>query len=136
MPVEAQQRTSVGFKDVSMSFQKNPLTNDLIVQKDANAIAQSVKNLVLTDPGERFFNPDLGTGISQSLFENIDVISASQIQVYVENTIRNYEPRVRLQEVVILPNYNDGLFNVTVKYEIVGVDIPTQALAFPLVKTR
>ena len=119
-----------------MSFQKNPLTNDLIVQKDANAIAQSVRNLVLTDPGERFFNPDLGTGISQSLFENIDVISASQIQVYVENTIRNYEPRVRLQEVVILPDYSNGLFNVTVKYEIVGVDIPTQALAFPLVKTR
>ena len=119
-----------------MSFQKNPLTNDLIVQKDANAIAQSVKNLVLTDPGERFFNPDLGTGISQSLFENIDVISASQIQVYVENTIRNYEPRVRLQEVVILPDYSNGLFNVTVKYEIVGVDIPVQALAFPLVKTR
>jgi len=136
MPVEVQQRTSVGFKDISMSFQKNPLTNDLIVQKDANAIAQSVRNLVLTDPGERFFNPDLGTGISQSLFENIDVISASQIQVYVENTIRNYEPRVRLQEVVILPDYSNGLFNVTVKYEIVGVDIPTQALAFPLVKTR
>ena len=136
MPVEVQQRTSVGFKDISMSFQKNPLTNDLIVQKDANAIAQSVKNLVLTDPGERFFNPDLGTGISQSLFDNIDVISASQIQVYVENTIRNYEPRVKLEEVVISPDYNNGLFNVTVKYEIVGVDIPVQALAFPLVKTR
>jgi phage baseplate assembly protein W len=136
MPVEVQQRTSVGFKDLSMSFQKNPLSNDLIVLNHANAIAQAVKNLVLTDPGERFFNPDLGTGISESLFENVDVISASQIQVYVENTIRNYEPRVRLEEVVIVPDFDSGLFNVTVKYEIVGVDIPIQALAFPLVKTR
>jgi len=136
MPVEVQQRTSVGFKDLSMSFQKNPLSNDLIVLNHANAIAQAVKNLVLTDPGERFFNPDLGTGISESLFENVDVISASQIQVYVENTIRNYEPRVKLEEVVIVPDFDSGLFNVTVKYEIVGVDIPIQALAFPLVKTR
>jgi len=136
MPVEVQQRTSVGFKDISMSFQKNPLTNDLIVQLNANAIAQSIKNLVLTDPGERFFNPDLGTGISQTLFENIDIISASQVQVYVENTIRNYEPRVRLEEVIIVPDYDGSLFNVTMKYEIVGVDIPVQALAFPLVKTR
>lgn len=136
MPVEIQQRTSLGFKDLSMSFQKNPLTNDLIALNHANAIAQSVKNLVLTDPGERFFNPDLGTGLSESLFENIDIISASQVQVYVETTIQNYEPRVRLQEVIIVPDFDNGIFNATVKYEIVGIDVPQQALAFPLVKTR
>ena len=67
MPLE---RVSQGFKDISMSFQTNPLTKDLIAMKNENAIARSVKNIVFTNPGEKFFKPKFGSSISNSLFEN------------------------------------------------------------------
>jgi phage baseplate assembly protein W len=136
MPVEVTQRTSRGFKDISMSFQENPLTNDLIPLKNENAIAQSIKNLILTSPGERFFNPDLGSGIFESLFDNIDFISATQIQSSAENTINTYEPRVRLIEVKVDPRPDDNAFDMTVNYEIVGINAPAQSLSFPLTKIR
>ena len=136
MPVEVQTLKSVGFKDISMSFQDNPLTNDLIALKNEKAIAQAVKNLVLTDPGERFYRPDLGTGLSQSLFDLIDTISAAQVASYVENTIRNYEPRVNLTKVNVTPDFELNGFYATIEYTIVGIEPTTQALSFPLVKTR
>lgn len=136
MPVEVQTLKSVGFKDISMSFQDNPLTNDLIALKNEKAIAQAVKNLVLTDPGERFYRPDLGTGLSQSLFDLIDNISAAQVASYVENTIRNYEPRVNLTNVTVQPDSELNGFNATIEYTIVGIDPTPQELSLPLVKTR
>jgi len=136
MPVEVQKRVSLGFKDINMSFKKNPLTNDLIVMKNDNAIAQAVKNLVLTGRGERLFNPDLGSGLAQALFENIDVVSASQIQSEIDSLLRNYEPRINLTEVKVDPDFENNAFNVTVEYEIIGIDVPIQVLRFPLTKTR
>lgn len=136
MPVEVAQRTSIGFKDISMSFQENPLTNDLIPLKNENAIAQSIKNLVLTTPGERLFNPELGSGIYESLFDQIDIISATQIKTSAENTINTYEPRVRLIEVTVSPRPDDNAFDMTVNYQIIGIDAPIQSLSFPLTKTR
>ena len=136
MPVEVQKRVSLGFKDINMSFKKNPLTNDLIVMKNDNAIAQAVKNLVLTGRGERLFNPDLGSGLAQALFENIDLVSASQIQSEIDSLLRNYEPRINLTEVKVDPDFENNAFNVTVEYEIIGIDVPIQVLRFPLTKTR
>ena len=136
MPVEVQKRVSLGFKDINMSFKKNPLTNDLIVMKNDNAIAQAVKNLVLTGRGERLFNPDLGSGLAQALFENIDVVSASQIQSEIDSLLRNYEPRINLTEVKVDPDFENNAFNVTVEYEIIGIYVPIQVLRFPLTKTR
>jgi phage baseplate assembly protein W len=136
MPVEVQKRISLGFKDINMSFKKNPLTNDFIVIKNDNAIAQAVKNLVLTGRGERLFNPDLGSGLAQALFENIDVVSASQIQSEIDSLLRNYEPRINLTEVKVDPDFENNAFNVTVEYEIIGIDVPIQVLRFPLTKTR
>ena len=134
MPVEVQKRISLGFKDINMSFKKNPLTNDFIVIKNDNAIAQAVKNLVLTGRGERLFNPDLGSGLAQALFENIDVVSASQIQSEIDSLLRNYEPRINLTEVKVDPDFENNAFNVTVEYEIIGIDVPIQVLRFPLTK--
>lgn len=90
MPLE---RVSKGFKDVSASFLVSALNYDLISLKNENAIARSLRNLVLTLPGERFFNENLGSNVSKSLFENIDSISASIIQSEIENTIKNYESK-------------------------------------------
>ena len=133
MPVE---RVSKGFKDLSMSFQVSPLNYDLIALKNESAIARSIRNLVLTYPGERFFNENLGSKVSRSLFENIDEISASVIKDEIENTIQNYEPRVNLIEVIVSPNYDNNEFNVTINYRIVGIDVLPQQLSFALQPTR
>ena len=133
MPLE---RVSKGFKDLSMSFQVNPLNYDLIVLKNESAIARSIRNLVLTYPGERFFNENLGSKVSRSLFENLDEISASVIKDEIENTINNYEPRVNLIDVIVEPNYDNNEFNVTINYRIVGIDVLPQQLSFALQPTR
>ena len=133
MPSE---RLSTGFKDLSMTFQVNPLNYDLIAIKNENAIARSLRNLVLTYPGERFFNQNLGSKVSRSLFENIDDISASIISDEIVNTINNYEPRVNLIGVDVKPNYDESEFDITIRYTIVGIDVPAQRLSFPLQPTR
>jgi phage baseplate assembly protein W len=133
MPLE---RISKGFKDISMTFQVNPLNYDLIGLKNESAIARSVRNLVFTLPGERFFNENLGSKVSRSLFENMDEISASVIQDEITNTINNYEPRVNLIDVVVSPNYDENEFNVTINYRIVGIDVLPQQLSFALQSTR
>ncbi len=133
MPLE---RISKGFLDISSSFQVNPLNFDLISLKNETAIARSVRNLVLTTPGEKFFNENIGSRISQSLFENIDEINASIIKDEIVNTIRNYEPRVELIEVFVSPDYDNYTFNVTIQYTIVGIDVLPQQLTFALEQTR
>ena len=133
MPVE---RVSRGFKDISMTFQANPLNNDLIAIKNENAIARSVKNIVFTLPGEKFFNPTFGSRISRTLFENIDDITASVIVDEIKESIRNFEPRVELLDVQAFPNFDNNQFDVTIIYEIIGSDIPPQELQFALQPTR
>jgi phage baseplate assembly protein W len=133
MPLE---RVSKGFKDLSMTFQVNPLNYDLIALKNESAIARSIRNLVLTQPGERFFNENLGSKVSKSLFENMDEVSASIINDEIRNTINNYEPRVNLIDVIVSPNYDENEFNVTIQYRIVGIDVLPQQLSFALQPTR
>ena len=133
MPLE---RVSQGFKDISMSFQSNPLNNDLIGLKNANAIARSIKNIVFTIPGEKFFNENFGSDISAVLFENINDISASAIEDQIRISIENYEPRVELIEVTANPNYDNNQFDAVITYKIIGIDIPPQELQFVLQPTR
>ena len=133
MPVD---RISRGFKDVSMCFQVNPITSDIIGVKNDTAIARSIRNLVLTTPGERFFNPDLGSGVSKVLFETIDEISSSVIRDEIEETIIRFEPRVKLEDVRVKPKYDNHEFDVTITYTIVGIDALSQQLTFALQPTR
>ena len=133
MPVE---RVSRSFKDLSMSFKVNPLNDDLIPLKNEAAIARSIRNIVFTSPGEKIFNPEFGSEISKVLFENIDEISAISIKDEIETWIRNYEPRVNLEEVDIEPNYDNNQFDVRINYRIVGIDVPPQQLEFVLLPSR
>ena len=133
MPVE---RISKGFKDISMSFEVNPINEDLISVKDRTAIARSIRNLVLTVPGERFFNEDLGSGVSQLLFDTVDDISAAVIRDEIEQTIIKFEPRVKLEDVKVKPNYDNNEFDVTITYDIIGIDVLSQQLNFALQSTR
>ena len=133
MPLE---RVSQGFKDISMTFQANPLNNDLIGLKNENAIARSVRNIVFTLPGEKFFDEDFGSNISQSLFENIDEISAAEIVEEIEQSLINYEPRINLLNVRAFPNFDNNQFDVRIIYEIIGASVPPQELQFALQSTR
>ena len=133
MPIE---RVSQGFKDISMTFQVNPLNSDLIGLKNENAIARSVRNIVFTLPGEKFFDEDFGSRISASLFENIDEISAAEIVDEIRQSIVNYEPRVDLLDVEAFPNFDNNQFDVRIVYEIIGADVPAQELQFALQSTR
>ena len=133
MPLE---RVSPGFKDISMSFQVNPLNFDLIGLKNENAIARSVRNIVFTLPGEKFFEEDFGCRISASLFENIDDITASQIVDEISQSIVNFEPRVNLINVEAFPDFDNNTFDVLIIYEIIGADAPVQELQFALQSTR
>ena len=133
MPLE---RVSQGFKDISMSFQSNPLNNDLIGLKNENAIARSVKNIVFTVPGEKFFNENFGSEITASLFENVNSISAAAIEDQISLSIKNYEPRVRLISVEAIPDYDNNQFDAVINYEIIGIAVPAQELQFVLQPTR
>ena len=133
MPLE---RVSQGFKDISMSFQSNPLTKDLIALKNENAIARSVKNIVFTNPGEKFFNPRFGSRITDSLFENADDLTAIEIQKQIEESITRNEPRVRLTSVNVFANIDGNAFDVVITYDIIGADLPPQQLEFVLQPTR
>ena len=133
MPLE---RVKQEFKDISMSFQTNPLNDDLIALKNSSAIARSIRNIVFTQPGEKFFNPNFGSRVSESLFDNIDNTSADVIRDEIRNSIRNFEPRVNLLSVIVRPNFDFNEMNVTIKYEIIGIDIPPQQLDFVLLPTR
>ena len=133
MPLE---RVSQGFKDISMTFQVNPLNSELIGLKNENAIARSVRNIVFTLPGEKFFDEDFGSRISASLFENIDEISAAEIVDEIRQSIVNYEPRVDLLDVKAFPNFDNNQFDVRIVYEIIGADVPAQELQFALQSTR
>ena len=136
MPLE---RVTSGFKDLSMSFQANPLTKDLIALKNENAIARSLKNIVFTLPGEKFFNPDFGSRISASLFENINDVTASIIVDEIISSVERFEPRVQLLQpdgVRAFPNFENNTFDVVIGYEIIGADVPAQQLEFVLESNR
>ena len=119
-----------------MSFQVNPLTDDLIAIKNQTAISRSLRNLVLTSPGERFFNNNLGSRVNQLLFENMDDLTAASIKSEIENTIKNYEPRVKLLRTRVSPNPDSYEFDVIITYEIVGIEAQAQQLSFALQPTR
>jgi phage baseplate assembly protein W len=133
MPLE---RVSKGFKDISLSFQANPSNFDLVTITNETAIARSVRNLVYTRRGERFFNADIGSRVTKLLFETVDGITASLIKDEITQTIKNNEPRVNLIAVNVVPNDEQSEFNVDIIYQIVGLDAFAQQLSFVLLPTR
>ena len=131
-----QQRVSQSFKDISMSFETNPLNEDLIALKNSSAIARSIRNIVFTQPGEKFFNPEFGSRVSESLFEIVDEVSTIAIRDEIRSSIINYEPRVNLLDVLVIPNFEANEMNATIVYEILGIDLPPQQLQIVLLPTR
>ena len=135
MPIIRQQQ-SRAFKDISLSFKRHPVTNDILALTNEDAIKRSVRNLVETVNEERFFNPLIGSHLKESLFELPDNNLRSTLKTQIENTILNFEPRVDLTDVVVNhPNDTNDL-EVTVSYDIIGQEANPQELTFILQPTR
>tara|TARA_R100000008_G_scaffold40225_1_gene23068 strand:+ start:960 stop:1376 length:417 start_codon:yes stop_codon:yes gene_type:complete len=132
MPLQQETIKSRYFKDISMSFKVNPINYDLISVSNEAAISRSIRNLVLTNKGERPFEPEIGCDIQNSLFENLDFVAAASIKSTITYTIETYEPRVNLQEVIVQPNFENNRYDVQITYEIIGMDIPSIEIEFSI----
>lgn len=127
---------SRSFKDLSITFDKHPITDDLMVVKDFVAIKKSVQNLLTTYPGERFFNPNIGSRITRLLFDPVDFINATSIRSEIEYTIGAFEPRVLLNSVSVEPNFNEDGYDIVIDYSIVGLEEKTDSIDLFLERTR
>ena len=130
------QRVSRSFKDISLSFDPHPVTNDLPVLRNERAISRSVRNLVQTIPGERFFNPILGSSVYDSLFDLMDFGTSNLIEQEIKTTLRNFEPRVNNVRVRVSARPAQNNFDVTIFFDIVGAALPPQEFSFILEATR
>ena len=129
-------KISRAFKDISLSFTKHPVTNDVTVLKNEDAIKKSVVNLCRTRINERFFNELLGTSIEDSLFEtNLDDVS-SFLEREITVLLKNYEPRITLTNVIAESLVDSYELQIRVEYEITGLPFPTQNIEFLLQPTR
>ena len=128
--------STLSFKDINMTFKKHPVTDDLVVSRDASAIKQAIVNLLLTNKGERLFKPNYGSDIRSYLFEPLDYGTAQQIIGNIEFTISKWEPRIQILDLDAVPNYDDNGFDVQMTYQIIGTDTPPVAVDFFLASTR
>ena len=127
---------SRAFKDISLSFTKHPVTNDVTVLKNEDAIKKSVINLCRTRINERFFNDLLGTSIEDSLFEtNLDDIT-SFLEREITVLLKNFEPRIRLTSVIVESLVDSYELQIRIEYDITGLPFPSQNIDFLLQPTR
>ena len=127
---------TLSFKDININFKKHPVTGDLVVSKDASAIKQAIVNLLLTNKGERPFNPDYGSNIRSYLFEPLDYGTAAQVEMSITSTLAEFEPRIDVLSIETYPNYDSNSFDVDMTYVIVGSDDPPTAVQLVLNRTR
>lgn len=127
---------SRAFKDISLSFARNPVTNDIIALRNEDAIKKSVINLVRTKIGERFFNTLLGSSVENSLFELNLSENISFLEEEIQILLENFEPRIVVKEVLAESIEDSNELNIQITYNIVGLPFPTQNIEFILTSTR
>jgi phage baseplate assembly protein W len=123
------------YKDLDLNFTANPVTGDVAKKLDVNAVKQSILILLSTNFYERPFAPDKGANLRGFLFEQMSSTLAALLQNSVKNVIASYEPRARVDSVVVTPDYDGNQYEVTLRYTVVGVDIP-QILTTSLKRLR
>jgi phage baseplate assembly protein W len=128
--------SNLSFRDVNITFKKHPVTDDVVVSKDNAAIKQAIVNLVLTNKGERLFNPDYGSDIRSFLFEPLDYAVAGIIKNNMQLSLTKYEPRIKVTSITCKPNFEDNGIDVEMTYEIRGTDVPPVQIEFFLSRTR
>ena len=128
--------STLSFKDINMTFKKHPVTDDLVVSRDASAIKQAIVNLLLTNKGEKLFNPNYGSDIRSYLFEPLDYGTATQIIGNIKHVITKWEPRIEILNLKASPNYDSNGFDVEMVYQVIGSDQPPTDVEFFLDRTR
>jgi phage baseplate assembly protein W len=129
-------RISRKFKDISLSFVRNPVTNDILAITDADAIKKSVVNLVRTRTGERFYNTLLGSKVEDSVFELQSPETAINLELDIKALLSNYEPRISVQTVQVTYPEDSNDLNIRISYNVIGISIPAQTVEFILQPTR
>ena len=124
------------FKDLSITFKKHPVSDDLVVVKDKAAIVQAITALLLTNKGERPFQPDLGCDIRRSLFEPLDYAPSGLIRSQVLDVLGKYEPRIEVDDIRVSPDEQNNGYDVELYFTIVGRDDEVIATEFFLERTR
>jgi hypothetical protein len=128
--------SSLNFRDINIGFKKHPVTDDIVLSKDASAIKQAIVNILLTNRGERLFNPRFGSDIRKYLFEPLDYATAAQVNGSIRDTLSKFEPRIAVRSVNTIPNFDDNGFDVEMTYEVRGSDVPPVNVEFFLARTR
>ena len=124
------------FRDISLAFSRHPVTNDIGVFINEDAIKRSVQNLVRTRIGERFYQKSLGSPLEDSLFEQQDPDTAQVLEDDIKLLLDNYEPRVSNCQVVVSYPLDTNELNVAIKYDVTGMQFPQQNIEFILQSTR
>jgi phage baseplate assembly protein W len=124
------------FKDLNVTFKPHPITGDLITSKDEAAVKQAIVNLLLTNKGERLFNSQIGSNIPRLLFEQLDFGVAALVQSEIKNVLTDYEPRINIISLEVIPNFDDNGFDVGLEFEIIGRDDIPLNVEFFLERTR
>ena len=128
--------TQLSFKDLNITFKKHPVTNDVVVSKDASAVKQAIANILMTNKGERLMMPDYGGDIRRFLFEPLDYGTGFQIKSNIRDTLERFEPRISVIDIKCTPNFDDNGFDVVLQYNVRGTDDPPVAVEFFLSRTR
>jgi len=123
------------YKDLDLSFDKHPETKDVLKKVDINAVKQSMKILLFTNFGERLFRPDIGSGLNAVLFEPMDNISSNVLAKKIQIVLENNEPRVTVQRVDVIPNYDENEYEVTIFFKVLGIS-QTSSLSITLERLR
>ena len=127
---------SRAFKDISLSFARHPVTNDILAIKNEDAIKKSVLNLVRTEIGERFFNLSLGSSVSQNLFELHNQELTLLFEEEIKTLLSNYEPRIKVRNISVVSDNDTNELNVEMEYDIIGQPFPKQKIEFILQSSR
>ena len=129
--------STVPFKDLSLSFAKNKVTDDLLVKKEDAAVKQAILNLLLTQKGERIYDREYGSDLRSHLFEPLDFGTAGSIKDSIIRTIRNYEPRVSVETCIVEPNLDANGFDVQLDFQVLSrADIPPISIEFFLNRSQ
>ena len=124
------------YSDLDFRFILNPNTGDIALKKDAEAIKQSIMNILLTSRGERPFNPEFGGNLRAYLFENFDAVTQAAMENVIVNSLRNYEPRVRVDNIIISDLSYRNALNISIDFTILSPEERQEVVEFVVERIR
>jgi phage baseplate assembly protein W len=123
------------YSDLDLNFTVHPVKKDINKHTDEMAVINALKNLILTNHYERPFQPDIGSNVRKLLFENLDIVTAAALEKEITQTINNFEPRVSVLGITVLPDFDNNSFNVTLNFNIINRTEPV-TISFLLERIR